>query len=116
MAEVARAKPDGYTLMHGAVYSLTVQPLTERNTGYTAKSFDPICQTFKNDQVIVARPGTYKTLADMHGGEQGEARRLELRQPGPRHHPASVDGRAVADPPRSNSTTCPSRDQQSRSR
>ena len=29
-AEVARAKPDGYTLMHGAAFSVTVQPLTER--------------------------------------------------------------------------------------
>ena len=35
-AEVARAKPDGYTLLHGAAFSLTVQPLTERQTGYTA--------------------------------------------------------------------------------
>ena len=25
-AEVARAKPDGYTLMHGAAFSVTVQP------------------------------------------------------------------------------------------
>ena len=39
-AEVARAKPDGYTLMHGAAFSITVQPLTERQTGYTAQSFD----------------------------------------------------------------------------
>ena len=39
-AAVAQAKPDGYTLMHGAAVSLTVQPLTERQTGYTAKSFD----------------------------------------------------------------------------
>jgi tripartite-type tricarboxylate transporter receptor subunit TctC len=38
-AEVARAKPDGYTLMHSAVFSITVQPLTERQTGYTAQSF-----------------------------------------------------------------------------
>ena len=35
MSEVARAKPDGYTLIHGAVYSVTVQPLTERQVGYT---------------------------------------------------------------------------------
>ena len=29
-ADVARANPDGYTLMHGATYSITVQPLTIR--------------------------------------------------------------------------------------
>ena len=34
-AEAARAKPDGYMLMHGAAFSVTVQPLTERNAGYT---------------------------------------------------------------------------------
>ncbi len=55
-AEVARAKPDGYTLFHGAAFSMTVQPLTDKQTTYTHKSFDPICQTFKNDQVIVAKP------------------------------------------------------------
>ena len=64
-AEVGRAKPDGYTLMHSAIFPITVQPLTERQTGYTAQSFEPICQTFKNDQVIVARPGTYNNVADI---------------------------------------------------
>src|SRR5688500_16699899 len=64
-AEAARAKPDGYTLLHTAVYAMTVQPLTERQVSYTHKSFEPICQTFKNDQVIVARPGTYKNVADL---------------------------------------------------
>src|SRR6476619_1286261 len=54
-ASVAQAKADGYTLLHTAVYALTVQPLTEKQANYTAKSFDPICQTFKNDQVIVSR-------------------------------------------------------------
>src|SRR5262245_9122391 len=29
---VAQAKPDGYTLLHTAVYALTVQPLTEKQT------------------------------------------------------------------------------------
>jgi tripartite-type tricarboxylate transporter receptor subunit TctC len=52
-ADVARANPDGYTLLHTATYSITVQPLTNREVGYTAESFTPICQTFKNDQVVV---------------------------------------------------------------
>jgi tripartite-type tricarboxylate transporter receptor subunit TctC len=55
-AAVAQAKPDGYTLLHGAAVSLTVLPLTDMQAGYTHKSFEPICQTFKNEQVIVARP------------------------------------------------------------
>jgi tripartite-type tricarboxylate transporter receptor subunit TctC len=57
-ADVARANPDGYTLMHGATYSITVQPLTDKQAGYTAKSFTPICQTFKNDQVVVVPPNS----------------------------------------------------------
>jgi tripartite-type tricarboxylate transporter receptor subunit TctC len=57
-ADVARAKPDGYTLMHGATYSITVQPLTDKDAGYTAASFTPICQTFKNDQVAVVPPNS----------------------------------------------------------
>ena len=57
-ADVARANPDGYTLMHGATYSVTVQPLTDKDAGYTVKSFTPICQTFKNDQVIVVQPNS----------------------------------------------------------
>jgi tripartite-type tricarboxylate transporter receptor subunit TctC len=81
-AEVARAKPDGYTLMHGAVFSITVQPLTERQTGYTAQSFTPICQTFKNDQVIVARHNTYKNLADIMAASQAKPGGLNYGSPG----------------------------------
>jgi len=81
-AEVARAKPDGHTLMHGAAFSITVQPLTERQTGYTADSFTAICQTFKNDQVIVTRPDTYKTLADILAASKAKLGGLNYGIPG----------------------------------
>ena len=81
-AEVARAKPDGYTLMHGAIFSITVQPLTERQAGYTAASFTPICQTFKNDMVIVARKGTYKSLADIVAASKAKPGGLNFGSPG----------------------------------
>jgi tripartite-type tricarboxylate transporter receptor subunit TctC len=65
-ADVARAKPDGYTLLHGATYSITVEPLTDKEAGYTVKSFTPICQTFKNDQVVVVPPNSpLKTARDL---------------------------------------------------
>jgi tripartite-type tricarboxylate transporter receptor subunit TctC len=65
-ADVARAKPDGYALMHGATYSITLQPLTDKEAGYTLKSFTPVCQTFKNDQVIVVPPNSpLKTARDI---------------------------------------------------
>jgi tripartite-type tricarboxylate transporter receptor subunit TctC len=81
-AEVARAQPDGYMLMHTAVYAITVQPLTERQTGYTAKSFEPICQTFKNDQVVVARQGTYKNLAEIMAASKAKQGGLNFGTPG----------------------------------
>ena len=81
-AEVARAKPDGYTLMHSAIFPITVQPLTERQTGYTAQSFEPICQTFKNDQVIVARPGAYKNVADIMAASKAKPGGLNYGSPG----------------------------------
>jgi tripartite-type tricarboxylate transporter receptor subunit TctC len=62
-AGIAQAKPDGYSLLHGAAVSLTVLPLTDMQAGYDHTSFDPICQTFKNDQVIVVRPDSNLTSA-----------------------------------------------------
>lgn len=81
-AEVARAKPDGYTLVHTAVYALTVQPLTDRQISYTHKSFEPICQTFKNDMVLVARPNTYKNVADLLAASKAKPGGLNYGSPG----------------------------------
>jgi tripartite-type tricarboxylate transporter receptor subunit TctC len=81
-AEAARAKPDGYTLLHTAVYAMTVQPLTERQVSYTHRSFDPICQTFKNDQVIVARPNTYKDVAELLAASKAKPGGLNYGTPG----------------------------------
>ena len=81
-AEAARAKPDGYMLMHGAAFSVTVQPMTERNAGYSLHSFEPICQTFKNDQVIVARPGTYKNVAEIVAASKAKQGGLNFGSPG----------------------------------
>jgi tripartite-type tricarboxylate transporter receptor subunit TctC len=79
---VAQAKPDGYTLLHGAAWTLTVAPLTELHTAYTRKSFDPICQTFKNEQVIVARPNTYRTVAELIASNKAKSGGLNYGTPG----------------------------------
>ena len=64
--DVARAKPDGYILMHGPIVPITLLPLLDGNVSYTPKSFTPICQTFKNDQVAVVPPNSpLKTAADI---------------------------------------------------
>jgi tripartite-type tricarboxylate transporter receptor subunit TctC len=82
-ADVARANPDGYTLMHGATYSVTVQPLTDKDAGYTVKSFTPICQTFKNDQVIVVPPNSpLKTAKDIVEAAKQKPGALNVGIPG----------------------------------
>jgi tripartite-type tricarboxylate transporter receptor subunit TctC len=82
-ADVARAKPDGYTLMHGATYSITLQPLTDKDAGYTVKSFTPICQTFKNDQVIVVPPNSpLKTVRDIVDAAKRKPGALNVGIPG----------------------------------
>jgi len=65
-AAAARAAPDGYTVLFTAAVSMVVNPLTQAQTGYTLKSFDHICQTFKNEMVIVAHPDSpLKSVADL---------------------------------------------------
>jgi tripartite-type tricarboxylate transporter receptor subunit TctC len=82
-ADVARAKPDGYTLFHGATYSIIVQPLTEKDAGYTFKSFTPICQTFKNDQLIVVLPDSpLKTARDLVEAARKKPGLLNVGTPG----------------------------------
>jgi tripartite-type tricarboxylate transporter receptor subunit TctC len=82
-ADVARASPDGYTLMHGATYSITVQPLIDKQAGYTVKSFTPICQTFKNDQVAVVPPNSpLKTARDIVEATERKSGGLNVAVPG----------------------------------
>jgi tripartite-type tricarboxylate transporter receptor subunit TctC len=82
-AAVAQAKPDGYTLLHGAAFSLTVQPLTDMQAGYTHKSFEPICQTFKNDQVIVVKPDSpLRSVRDLIGAAKARPGGINYGHPG----------------------------------
>lgn len=82
-ADVARANADGYTLMHGATYSITVQPLIDKQAGYTVKSFTPICQTFKNDQVVVVPPNSsLKTARDIVEATKRKPGGLNVAVPG----------------------------------
>ena len=82
-ADVARAAPDGYTLLHGATYSITMLPLIDKDIGYTYQSFTPICQTFKNDQVIVVPPqSSPKTVHDLIDAAQQKPGALNVGVPG----------------------------------
>jgi tripartite-type tricarboxylate transporter receptor subunit TctC len=79
---VAQAKPDGYTLLHGAAWTLTAAPLTELHTPYSRKSFHALCQTFKNDQVIVARPDTYRSVPELIAASRLKPGGLSYGTPG----------------------------------
>ena len=82
-AAVAQAKPDGYTLLHGAAFSLTVQPLLDPQARYDYKSFEPICQTFKNEQVVVAHPdGPFKSALDLINAAKAKPGALNYGHPG----------------------------------
>ena len=82
-ADVARANADGYTLFHGATYSITVQPLTDKDAKYTLKSFTPICQTFKNDQLIVVPPNSpLKSARDLIEAAKQKPGELNVGIPG----------------------------------
>ena len=65
-AAVARANPDGYTLLFTAAVSMVVNPQTQKDTGYTVQSFDHICQTLSNEMVLTAHPDLpIKTAGDL---------------------------------------------------
>jgi len=67
-AAVARAKPDGYLLLFAPAVSLTVVPLSNKQAGYDHKSFEPICQTFINEMVVVVRPDSpFMSAGDLAG-------------------------------------------------
>jgi tripartite-type tricarboxylate transporter receptor subunit TctC len=55
-AQVARAAPDGYTLLFTAAYTLSVLPVTRPDAGYAATSIEPVCRTFVNTMALAVRP------------------------------------------------------------
>ena len=99
-AQVARAAPDGYTLLFTAAVSIIVNPLTQAQSGYTLTSFDNICQTFKNEMVIVANPSSpIKSVADLikAGKEKPGALNYAILGIGSIPHLAMVELSQVAD-------------------
>jgi tripartite-type tricarboxylate transporter receptor subunit TctC len=66
VAYVARATPDGHTLLFVPALVYSVLPLMQSNVGYTDKSFAPICQTFENQMALIVRPDSpFKTARDI---------------------------------------------------
>jgi len=66
VAYVARAAPDGYTLLFVPALVHSVLPVMQTNVGYTPRSFEPICQTFENQMALIVRPESpFKTAGDV---------------------------------------------------
>lgn len=63
---VARAAPDGHTLLFGTTSTFAIAPYVYRNAGYDpATSFAPIAVASEGPMVLTASPRTgYKTVAD----------------------------------------------------
>lgn len=65
-ASVARAQPDGYTLMIGPSIVMTNLPYTQKDLSYTFDSFDFVCQMNVNAFVLAVRADSpYKRLEDL---------------------------------------------------
>jgi len=64
---VARAAPDGYTLLFGTSAGLTINPLLQRKLPYIVeRDFAPISLVVVNPQVLVAYPGlAANTIAEL---------------------------------------------------
>lgn len=64
-AAVARAEPDGHTLIFMPALTLSVLPFTQ-GTDYSSDSFVGICQTFSNAMALVTLPDSpFDSIADV---------------------------------------------------
>jgi tripartite-type tricarboxylate transporter receptor subunit TctC len=76
-AQIAQAKPDGYTLGFTAIGPITIQPHLNRQITYRPGSFDAICQTFDLPFAIAVAPGSrFTSLQDIVAASRAEPGRL----------------------------------------
>jgi tripartite-type tricarboxylate transporter receptor subunit TctC len=83
-AEVARARPDGKTILLTPVGPMMIQPQLRRNVGYTPADFTPICQVL-DSPVIMMTPKTsgLRTLADVIARAKAEPGAFPYASTGP---------------------------------
>lgn len=82
--EVARARPDGKTILITPVGPMMIQPQLRRNVGYTPADFTPICQVL-DSPVIMMTPKTsgLRTLADVIAKAKAEPGAFPYASTGP---------------------------------
>ena len=66
-AEVARATPDGYTLLYSSASGLVIAPMLQKNAGYDPlKSYDPIAIVAATSNILVVHPSVpAKSVAEL---------------------------------------------------
>lgn len=76
-AQIAQAKPDGYTLGFSAIGPITIQPHLNKQLVYRPDSFDAICQTFDLPFAIaVTQTSRFKSLHDIVAAARAAPGRL----------------------------------------
>lgn len=81
---VARAKPDGYTILIGPNTPITIAPHVLKSTPYAFESIIPVCQTFENVMAIFVKQGsTWRTLQDLFAAAQAQPGKLTWGHTGP---------------------------------
>lgn len=89
---VARAKPDGLTLLLGTIATFTLTPIAFRDPGYDPiADFAHITIALRN-AVAPGRAAALVRPGRVAGRREGEARRAVLRELGRGHHGAPADG------------------------
>ncbi|MGX9935533.1 Bug family tripartite tricarboxylate transporter substrate binding protein [Advenella kashmirensis] len=83
-SEVARAKPDGYTLLLGTPGTQIVNQLVYKNTGYDAQAdFAPVAYIAEVPNVVLSNPGTgLKNMADLIKRAKQDPTALNWGSPG----------------------------------
>jgi tripartite-type tricarboxylate transporter receptor subunit TctC len=61
-AASARARPDGYTLLHASQSSICITPLITRNAGYKVSDLVPVSQTMATTNTLVVNPANLPGL------------------------------------------------------
>lgn len=81
---VARAKPDGYTILIGPNTPITIAPHVMKSIPYTFEAIVPVCQTFENVMAIFVKQGSpWRSLKDLFAAAQAEPGKLTWGHTGP---------------------------------
>jgi tripartite-type tricarboxylate transporter receptor subunit TctC len=81
---VARAEPDGYTLLFAPATVLSVVPQARDDAGYRPDALAPVCQTFVNAMALAVRPDQrLKSVADLVAAARSKPGALNYGHQGP---------------------------------